>query len=196
MGRGGICASRSFSLLLVFRHGPKECENLASHPKKKLSSFGSPFGSPFPPPKSVEQRPSRKLKVPDRLALARNSQAPASFPSSSSYVLYDVGERNRANNRRLCGGDRQSNGTSGSQMDRVSAPMQRDRLHTKTTLLTRTVRRALQKNTCDSANHDVRKSFNERGMPPSFAEVIKAATLRFPGVGGGGAGAVLCLRLF
>lgn len=47
---GAICTPRSFSLLLAFRHGPKcECENLASHPKKKLSSFGSPFGSPYPP---------------------------------------------------------------------------------------------------------------------------------------------------
>lgn len=31
---GAICTLRSFSLLLVFRHCPKECENLASHPKR------------------------------------------------------------------------------------------------------------------------------------------------------------------
>lgn len=77
VSRGALRASGS--LPFVFRHGPRECENLASHPKKKLSSFGSPFGSPFPPPQSAEERPSRKLTVPQRRALARNSQAPASF---------------------------------------------------------------------------------------------------------------------
>lgn len=47
--------------------------------KRSCPLFGSPFGSLFPPPQSAEERPSRKLTVPQRRALARNSQAPASF---------------------------------------------------------------------------------------------------------------------
>lgn len=77
VSRGAL--GTSGSLPFVFRHGSRECENLASHPKKKLSSFGSPFGPPFPPPQSAWERPSRKLTVPQRRALARNSHAPASF---------------------------------------------------------------------------------------------------------------------
>lgn len=46
----GGALGTSGSLPFVFRHGPGECENLASHPKKKLSSFWVSFWIPFPTP--------------------------------------------------------------------------------------------------------------------------------------------------
>lgn len=51
--RGAICTSRPFSLLLLVHHGPEECENLASHPKKR----NLPLLNPVAHPRSVGNTP-------------------------------------------------------------------------------------------------------------------------------------------
>lgn len=117
---GAICTPRSFSLLLVFRHGvwEKVCEQLASHSKRNLSLL-----KPFCPPPVGGKHPLWELKVPSRLALGKNFRSCSSqTASSSSSLLYDVGNTFMQEPQVSTEGTKGSSGTSGCQMAKVQLP--------------------------------------------------------------------------
>lgn len=65
MKQGVICMSRSFPLLLLFRHAPdRKCENLALQIQKEIA----PSGNLVTHPQTTGNAPSRELGEPGCLA--------------------------------------------------------------------------------------------------------------------------------
>ena len=123
--RWAICTSRSLSLLLVFRHGvwEKQCENLASHPKKKENVFWNP----------VAHRPPSRWETPlvgaqsaRSLGIGQKTSGVPAFgrrpprPRPTSYVM--LASRVMLETKVSTEGTKGSSGTSGSQMAKVQLP--------------------------------------------------------------------------